>query len=257
MPKYRDNTSIGGAQEHFLTTHWSEVFSARTTDEDRRKIVIESLLQRYWKPIYCFIRRKGYSNEVSKDLTQGFFCEIVLNSSLIQRADKAKGKFRTFLLTALDCFLADTHRKEKARKCSPPTPLVSLQIDDMPELSNAHLEMSPDQVFNYVWATEVLDKVIDTVKNELYESGKKIHWKVFQKKILVPITENTQSPSLKDICEKYKIQNESKASNMIITVKRCFRRVLEDVFRSFVSSDSDLDTEINELFKIISNHCAE
>jgi len=31
------------------------------------------MLKTYWKPVYCYLRCKGYDNEQAKDLTQGFF----------------------------------------------------------------------------------------------------------------------------------------------------------------------------------------
>ena len=78
MSKYSGKTSMGGSKKVFETTHWSEIFDAKTTDDVRRNTIIEILLRRYWKPAYCYIRRKGYDNEHAKDLTQGFFYEIVL-----------------------------------------------------------------------------------------------------------------------------------------------------------------------------------
>lgn len=59
------------------------------------------------------------------------------------------------------------------------------------------------------------------------------------------------SPSLKKLCDKYDVGNEAKASNMIITVKRCFRRVLEDRLRRFVRNDSEIEDEFDELLGII------
>ena len=252
MSKYRDNTSIGGSNEGFQTTQWSELFRAETTDEDRRNTIIDALLRRYWKPVYCCIRRKGYGNEQAKDLTQGFFHEIVLNSNLIRQADRTKGRFRTFLLTALDHHLIDVHRREKAKKHAPRGGFVELEGCDLSNLTTAHSSMTPDQAFNYVWATEMIDEVIYRVRKECCDTGKEIHWRVFHAKILVPIIDNRASPSLKELCSRYGIDNEAKASNMIITVKRCFRRVLEDHLRHFVQTDSEIENEINELLGIIS-----
>jgi DNA-directed RNA polymerase specialized sigma24 family protein len=252
MSKYSDKTSIGGSKEGFQTTHWSEIFDAGTEDHIRRNTIIDALLRRCWKPVYCYIRRKGYDNEQAKDLTQGFFHEIVLNSNLIRQANQTKGRFRTFLLTALDHYLVDVHRREKTRKCAPRGGLVPIEGSDLPGLTIAHSGMTPDQVFNYVWATEVIDRVITQVKKECSDTGKKTHWNVFYSKLLVPIMDNRTSPSLKELCDRYGIENEAKASNMIITVKRCFRRILEDHLRRFVRTDSEIEDEMSELLEIIS-----
>ena len=252
MSKYYDKTSIGGSKESFQTTHWSEIFDARTTDDIRRNTIIDALLSRYWKPVYCYIRRKGYENEQAKDLTQGFFHEVVLNSNLIRQADQTKGRFRTFLLTALDHYIIDVHRSEKAKKHTPQGGFVTFEGRDLSSLATAHISMTPFQVFNYVWATEVIDQVITQVKTECYNTSKETHWNVFYTKILAPIIDNQTSPSLRELCDRYSIENEAKASNMIITIKRCFRRVLEDYLRRFVRTDLEVEDEIKELLEIIS-----
>ncbi len=92
---------MGGTGGVFLTTHWSLIEDSKS-DDDRSRALIGLLLDRYWKPVYFYLRRKGHNNEEAKDLTQGFFHEIVLNRGLIQRADKAKGRFRSFILHALE-----------------------------------------------------------------------------------------------------------------------------------------------------------
>ena len=89
MSRYVDETSIGGQIEGFHTTHWSEIFNAGTSDAERRNVILGRLLQKYWKPVYCSIRHRGYNNEQAKDLTQGFFQEAILDSTLISQADKA------------------------------------------------------------------------------------------------------------------------------------------------------------------------
>src|SRR4030065_2580148 len=96
-----DQTSMGGDREAFLTTHWSFIEDVKQ-HRDKDRALIGLLLKRYWKPVYCYLRRKGYDNEQAKDLTQGFLHEVVLNRDLIDRADPSKGSFRTLLLHALN-----------------------------------------------------------------------------------------------------------------------------------------------------------
>ena len=98
-----DLTEMGGMQGTFLTTHWSLIEAASEgQDRNREKALIDLLLKHYWKPVYCYLRRKGYNNEEAKDLTQGFFHDVVLGHNLVQKADQAKGPFRAFLLMALN-----------------------------------------------------------------------------------------------------------------------------------------------------------
>ena len=118
MPRYDYRTAIGGTKTKFGTTSWTKILDARTSTEERHSLIINELLDRYWKPVYCYLRHKGYDNEKAKDLTQGFFHEVVLGRDLLKQADKAKGKFRTFLLTALDRYTVDVYREETAKYTS-------------------------------------------------------------------------------------------------------------------------------------------
>jgi len=96
---YHDETSMGGTAKAFLTTHWSLIKDIKSDDERNRSLA-GLLIRRYWKPVYFYLRRKGYNNEQAKDLTQGFFHEVVLSRKLVQTADPAKGRFRSLLLSA-------------------------------------------------------------------------------------------------------------------------------------------------------------
>jgi RNA polymerase sigma-70 factor (ECF subfamily) len=137
---------------------------------------------------------------------------------LIQQANQAKGKFRTFLLTALDRYVTSIYRKETAKKRLPEKGLAQLEDDALLDLPLAQSEKNPEQVFHYTWATDLLDEVLDKVREEYCSTGKTIHWEVFRVKILAPIFDNAEVPSLAELRKKYSIESERKASNMAITV---------------------------------------
>ena len=242
---------MGEGKGEFQTTHWSEIQNADTRDETHRRIVIDSLMRRYWKPVYCYLRRKGYANEPAKDLTQGFFHEIVLGHELIQQADQAKGRFRTFLLTAIDRYASSVYRRDTAKKRMPTGIMVQLEDIKPPGLPSAESEAVPEEVFNYAWAAALLDEVLAKVRDEYCGTGKATHWEVFRAKVLAPIMNNTEAPSLAEICTRYGIGSEAKASNMIVTVKRRFRTVLTRSLRQYVQSGSEVEDELNALFGIV------
>src|SRR5438105_3585900 len=88
-----------GAQ--FTTTHWSTVLSAGHGSTDTAAEALEKLCCAYWYPLYVFIRRRGYEAHAAQDLTQGFFARL-LEKNYLQGLDRTKGKFRSFLLAALE-----------------------------------------------------------------------------------------------------------------------------------------------------------
>jgi DNA-directed RNA polymerase specialized sigma24 family protein len=160
MAKRDQKTTMGGPGGSFQSTQWSQLRRAKTSNEERRRVAVNNLLQRYWRPVYCYLRRKGYSNEHAKDLTQGFFCEVVLGRQLIQQADEARGRFRTFLLTALDRYVTSAYRKEAAAKRLPKKGLEQLECVDIPDSALAFASTSPETAFCYAWATALLDQVL-------------------------------------------------------------------------------------------------
>jgi RNA polymerase sigma-70 factor (ECF subfamily) len=251
MAKCYDRTAMGGQKSVFQLTRWSEILGAKTNDESRRRLVVDCLLSKYWKPVYCYLRRKGYDNESAKDLTQGFFCEIVLGRELIQQADRTKGRFRTFLLTALDHYVTSEYRKESAKKRSPMDPLLSLEAADMPQLPAEQGHGNPEQIFSYAWVAELLDEVLAKVRRQYCDAGKETHWQVFRARVLVPAMERSEPPPLARICEEYGVESESVASNMIVTVKRRFRAILRGSLRRSVQSDAEVETELDELLRVL------
>lgn len=247
-----DKTNMGGKNEAFLTTRWSDIHNAQSYEGAKKQEIINKLLRKYWKPVYCYLRRKGYDNENAKDLTQGFFHEIILGKHLIQQSDKTKGKFRTFLLTSLDRYVTDVYRYKAAQKRTPEEGIAKMDTSELSNLPISNPELTPDQAFHYAWVADLLNQVLSTVKNEYYNTGKNTHWEVFYAKILVPIFENVEPLPLEDICKKYRVDTVSRASNMILSIKRRFRSVLKQRLRQLVQSDSEADEEFTELFNIIS-----
>lgn len=245
---YHDRTDIGGERETFLTTHWSMVQGVKER-EDKDRALIGLLLGRYWKPVYCCIRRKGYDNESAKDLTQGFFHEVVLNRNLVQRADPTKGRFRSFLLHALKQYLLDVQRQEAAQKRIPKTKLVPLDVTDPPLLPQPTQELDAEQCFNYAWKADLLDRVLTELKEWYHGQAMETHWLLFKDYLLQPSLENRDAPSLTVLCRQFGIENETKASNMIGTVKRKFQTVLREHIHQTVVSGNVAEEELREIFK--------
>ncbi|NQT84454.1 sigma-70 family RNA polymerase sigma factor [bacterium] len=195
MSKRRDETTTVEWNGAFHTTHWTDIFDAMSHDEPRRQAALGELLGTYWKPIYCYLRCKGHGREAAKDLTQGFFHEVVLGRGLIQRADQAKGRFRTFLLTCLNRYAANVLRAETTKQRMPEGGLVRLEDVDWLNAPEPAHSASPLEAFDYAWASALLDQVVAEVAGECLETGNYTYWELFQARVLQPIMENADSPS--------------------------------------------------------------
>jgi DNA-directed RNA polymerase specialized sigma24 family protein len=244
--KSDDHTDIGGEGQAFLTTHWSLIENIRT-ETDNSHTLIGSLLKDYWKPVYCYLRRHGYQNEDAKDLTQAFFHEIVLGNELVQQADQQKGRFRSFLLTALRRYLINVKHKETARKRVPKGKLIALDVVDPDALVAISVDLSPDECFNYAWVSSLLERVLAEVETACHEDDKTVYWKVFEERILQPIMDETDPPAVKEICGKYGIPDGTKLANMVVTVKRRIQSALKKHIRDLVASPEEVSDELKEM----------
>lgn len=244
--KHDPYTEIGGVAGAFLTTHWSLIEQAGSADHQNQAL-IGLLINKYWKPVYCYLRHQGHDNEQAKDLTQGFFHQVVLGRDLFDKADQARGRFRTFLLVALNRYLIQIQQKQTARKRIPSSKLVPLENIDVPDIDRADAALSPEGAFNYAWVSTLLEEVLEEAESTCRQRHLTVHWRAFQERILGPILEGHDPPALNDICERLGIENTTKASNMIGTVKKIFRGTLKQHVRRSVLSDEDMPEELVQI----------
>jgi RNA polymerase sigma-70 factor (ECF subfamily) len=242
-----DYTDIGGIGEVFLTTHWSLIDGIREDPDDPRAL-IGLLLERYWKPVYCYLRRKGYDNERAKDLTQGFFHEVVLNRHLFERANPAKGRFRSLILHALNQYVIDMQRRQMNRRQIPPEKLVPLDVAEPAAEIEAMGALDPEQSFNHAWKADLLDRVLGEVRDRYLRQGMEGHWGVLHHRLVEPILNDRLPVSYAEICRKYGIENETTAANILKTAKRLFRSILEKHVRQTVIRDEGIREELQEVF---------
>ena len=245
---YPDQTGMGGAQKTFLTTQWTLIGNIKD-GKDQDKALIGFLLEQYWKPVYCYLRCKGYGNEQAKDFTQGFFHEVVLSRNLVGRADQSRGRFRAFLLHALKQYANKQYLKERFQKRILREKLVSFDMKEEPILPESVAQTTAEESYHYAWLSSLLEHVLKEVKDACEGQGMNIHWALFNKRVVWPIFGDRSAPSLSQLCESYDIEDVKKASNMIITVKRRFRAILMQHVRNTVLSHGQAPVELEELLQ--------
>ena len=133
---------------------WTVVLQARRQDTARAMEALSRLCQTYWYPLYAYVRLRGHSPEEAKDLTHEFFSRLLQNKTLAYMKRDC-GKFRSFLMTAMNHFLVDEARKGRLAKPEAP--------DDSP---------LTEKVFEQNWALAVANVVYDRLKREYEELGK-------------------------------------------------------------------------------------
>ena len=127
----------------------------------------------YWFPLYAYVRPRGHSPEDAQDLTQEFLARL-LERNWVARADQARGRFRTFLLVALERFLANEWDKVRALKRGGGVPLLPLQFDTAETRYGAEPAdpRTPEQSFERRWAFTLLDEVLRRLETEQQAEGK-------------------------------------------------------------------------------------
>jgi RNA polymerase sigma factor (sigma-70 family) len=157
----------------FASTHWSVVLEAGDAGSPQASAALERLCRDYWYPLYAYVRRHGHSPEDAQDLTQEFFLRLLKNR-FFSRADRTKGKFRSYLLGALEHFLAKEWRSARRQKRGGGRELISLDADlaeNRYKLEPAH-ELTPEKLYNHSWALALLEHTMSSVQNEWVAAGK-------------------------------------------------------------------------------------
>ena len=122
-------------------------------------------------------------------------------------------------------------------------------MDESFELPHQSLD-NPEDAFDYEWAAEMLDRILTELKTQCHASNLAVHWEVFNARILQPILSDADAPSMTEVCGAFKVENAAKASNMIVTVKRHFRRLLKSMMEKYSDSETDVEKEITHLIQI-------
>jgi RNA polymerase sigma-70 factor (ECF subfamily) len=154
------------------TTQWSQVLAARDGTDTEARAALESLCQTYWQPLYAYIRHQDYGPEEARDLTQGFFAEL-LEKDFLAEVDPSKGRFRSFLLASLRHFLSHERDRARALKRGGRTPTLSLDVEvgEAGYCLQPTEAMTPVDVFERRWAMTVLDRALDRLGEESAVTG--------------------------------------------------------------------------------------
>jgi len=134
---------------------------------------LATLCETYWTPVYAFVRRNGYDREQAQDLTQGFFAQLPEKRLLVD-ADQQRGKFRSFLLTAVKHFLANEWDREHAQKRGGSRVPVSIDLVAAERWYEPAVvaDATPESLFERQWALSLLEFTLARLRAEFEVAGK-------------------------------------------------------------------------------------
>ena len=233
---------------HFQTTHWSLVGRAAGGENDAaQRQALGELLMRYMPALRSHLLvRKRLDPDRAEELLQNFFASKVVEQGLVGEARQERGKFRNFLLTALDRFQVSQIRYDKAQKRSAPS---STPLEE--ELGVAQRGQAPNETFDIAWARQLLAETIKRMREECTASGRPDVWGVFETRLLNPLLHHDEPLPYEELVKRFGLTSPAQASNVLITAKRMFARVLRSVIGEYEEDEEQIDAEIADLQNIL------
>lgn len=149
------------------------VLKARSADDTESRDALATLCQAYWTPVFSYIRHRGNDPETARDLTQGFFAAL-LEKGGIAEARRERGRFRSFLLTAVKHFLVNEHEHRSAQKRGGGQASISIDADEwesalaVPEPAT---HVTPEVLFEKQWTMALLDRAVLDMEKEAERTG--------------------------------------------------------------------------------------
>jgi RNA polymerase sigma factor (sigma-70 family) len=232
------SSSVGG-QLRFETTQWSLVSAA--SDEEERLSALEGLYRSYCTPVYFFIRRRGYSREDAQDLTQDFFLHL-LEKNAFSRADPSRGKFRTFLLGALEFFLQHTADRARSQKRGGHSSMIFVDAataEAQYQLIDSAL--TAEQIFDARWAGTLIEGALARLQTEMEQAGKR---QLFDQIWGFVVAEDESS--YLEVVQRTGL-TMSAIKTAIHRLRSRYRALLRDEIARTVTSSGDFDEEIRAL----------
>lgn len=250
QPAYLSEGHSSGVSSgpQFTTTHWSLVLRAGDEDSGGRAVALEQLCRVYWHPVYWFIRQHRANNHHdAQDLTQTFFAHL-LGRDTLTRADREKGRFRTFLLGALTKVLANEWDKKQAAKRGGGIQHVS--IDEATAEGFYGVEPveseTPEKAFDRLWAAALLRQTLERLRKEYIEGGKAEFFAALE-----PALTGERHPDFYPAIAAQLNTNESAIRVAVHRLRARFREVLRGEVAQTVTSNAEIDAELHHLLSIV------
>ncbi len=244
-----ESSACSASSAQFTATHWSVVLAAGQRESPESTAALEALCQTYWYPLYAYVRRRGCPPHDAQDLTQAFFARV-LEKDYLRAADPDKGKFRSFLLAALEHFLANEWRHAHAQKRGGNFSFVSL---DDTSAERQYLQvpasnLSAERFFEQQWATALLGQVLVRLQQEFAAAGKAA---LFDQ-LKTFLTGEKRAATYAELASQ--LETTEAALKMAVSrLRHRYGQLLREEITRTVSRPQEVDEELRALFAALSS----
>ena len=233
----------------FVTTRWSLILTGAEFDNGGQlaREALTELCRTYWRPIFSFVCRRGYSAEDAQDLTQDFFV-MVLESNWLRQADESRGRFRSFLLKSLQNFLNHAVERKQARKRGGDLQFVSwdewmAEAPSQLTISSQALEtLPPDRLFDLRWAATVVEQALRRLREECEAKGR---LRLFET-LSTHLSTERDEISYSHLARTLGVA-ETMVKKQLHNLRQRYRWLLRDEVAHTVENPADVDDEIRHL----------
>jgi DNA-directed RNA polymerase specialized sigma24 family protein len=240
----RLNTAIGA---RFAATSWTNVLAAQRTGSPEAAAALEKLCCTYWYPLYAYLRRKGSDPHKAQDLTQEFFYRLI-NENYLGAVDRQRGKFRSFLLAALNHFVSNQRDYERAAKRGGGMTLLSLEATNDGEtrfLREPSLELSPEKIFERNWFLALFDQALARLREEVGSGRSELFDQLKQF-----IVEDAEAGDYSAAAQRVHMTPNAVAVTVHRWRDRYKKLVHEEVVRT-VADPSEIEEELHRFFSVL------
>ena len=251
--------TVDARADLFDATQWSVIVNASETQANPAgsRAALAALCRTYWPPLYAYARGRGLSVHDAQDLTQGFFAYL-LEHKIYKRADREKGKFRSYLLASFKNFLADARDREQTLKRGGGReflPLDEGKADSAESLFQthhalAHEESGSDQLFDRSWAETLVAITLGRLAAAYQAEGKE---PLFQQLKGFLTVGAAPLPTYADLAAELKIA-ESTLRSHVTRFRARYREMLRAEVRRTVNWAAEVDEELRELLRVLSHN---
>ncbi len=227
----------------FATTRWTVVIAAGRWGSPEAGAALATLCEAYWYPLYAYARRRGHAPEDAEDLTQGFFAEL-LEKNYVRSADRGRGKFRTFLLTAFARFLSRDYEKKRAQKRGggrTPLPFEISNAEGRYRREPFH-DMTAEKMYERRWALTVVEQALARLGERYVRAGKE---RLFER--LKGYIDGSGSDDVYREAGAALDLSEGGVKVAVHRLKERFRQALRDEIAQTVSAPEHVEEELRHL----------
>lgn len=228
----------------FPATSWTLVAGTPGETVESR---LSRLIEVYWPAVYAYLRRSGHRREQAAELTQGFFCDVVIGRRLFDGADPARGRVRSLLVASLRHYLTDVARRQLARGDAARVPCEWLDRED--HLLDDRRAATPEEQFDRRWALAQVEQAMRRCEDHFNATGKTGHWALFEARVVRPSLANVEPPPLESLASGLGFRSPADAAAAVQVVKKRFMALLRDVLAEQSGSAQDAEAEYR--------HCCE